>query len=410
MQSVLDRFLRYIQIDTQSDPHSSTSPSTEKQLDLARLLVTELNQLGLENVRLDTHGFVTATLPANIQHPAPSIGLIAHMDTSPAFPGTHVRPQTIKTYDGGDIPLGNDSGLVLSPRQFPELGGVVGQTLITTDGTTLLGADDKAGIAEVMSAVETLVNHPEMAHGAVKVAFTPDEETGGGAHLFDVKTFSADFAYTLDGGQLGEINCENFNAASAKLDIQGRSVHPGKAKNKMINALQVAIELHNQLPAAERPEKTDDYEGFFHLDEMAGNVEKAHLEYLLRDHDRPHFEARKKLLQDAAAALNQVYGAGTVRLQIKDSYFNMKDRLQPVMHIVETAAEAMRLLEIEPKMVPIRGGTDGAQFTYMGLPCPNLFTGGENFHGPYEYVCVEQMEQAVKVVLKVIELYAAPAG
>jgi tripeptide aminopeptidase len=405
MQSVVDRFIRYIQIDTQSDPHGDSSPSTAKQLDLARLLVKELNQLGLKNVTLNSHGIVTATLPSNTHDSIPTIGFMAHMDTSPAFSGKHVHPQITESYDGGDIRLGGISGLVLSPVQFPELRGLIGQTLITTDGMSLLGADDKAGIAEVMTAMETLVNHPEILHGTLKVAFTPDEEIGTGAGLFDTKAFNADFAYTLDGGLVGEINYENFNAAGAKIDIQGRSVHPGTAKNTMINALQMAIELHNCLPAAERPENTEGYQGFFHLDEMQGDVEKAHLEYIIRDHDRQRFEARKTLMQDTAAVINQTYGPGTVRLELHDSYYNMKDQLQPVMHIVETAAEAMHLLDIEPKIRPIRGGTDGAQFSYKGLPCPNLFTGGGNAHGPYEYASVQQMEQAVQVVLKIIDLY-----
>ena len=405
MQTVLDRFIRYIQIDTQSDPHTATSPSTAKQLDLAHLLMAELNQLGLQNVILDTNGILTATLPANTQQPVPIIGLMAHMDTSPAFSGAGVRPQIIESYNGQDIPLPGAPGMALSPERFPELRGLVGQTLITTDGTTLLGADDKAGIAEILAVIDTLVSHPDISRGTLKVAFTPDEEIGTGARLFDTAAFGADFAYTLDGGPVGEISYENFNAACAEITLQGRSVHPGTAKNKMINALQVAIELHNALPAVERPEHTEGYQGFFHLVEMRGDVEKAHLEYIIRDHDRQRFEARKALLQDTAATLNQTYGSGTVTLELRDQYYNMKDKLQPVMHIVETAAEAMHLLNIEPKIWPIRGGTDGAQFSYKGLPCPNLFTGGGNAHGPFEFVSVQQMEQAVLVVLKIIELY-----
>jgi len=410
MQNIVDRFIRYIQIDTQSDPHTNTSPSTAKQLDLARLLESELRQMGLQDVAVDGNGFVTGSLPGNIASSVPTIGLIAHMDTSPAFSGAQVHAQTIESYDGGDITLNGVAGMVLSPTQFPELRSLAGQTLITTDGTTLLGADDKAGIAEVMAVMDTLVSHPEIQHGTVKVAFTPDEEIGSGAGLFDIQVFKADFAYTLDGGLVGEINFENFNAAGAKIDIQGRSVHPGSAKNIMINALQVAIELHNCLPAGERPEHTEGYQGFFHLDDMQGDVEKAHLEYIIRDHDQQRFEARKALLMDSVDVLNQRYGARTIRLEMKDSYYNMKDKLQPVMHIVETAAEAMRQLDIAPKIRPIRGGTDGAQFSYQGLPCPNLFTGGGNAHGPYEFASVQQMEQAVQVVLKILELYTHPAA
>ena len=406
MQTVIDRFIRYIQMDTKSDPHSTNSPSSACQLNLANLLVSELNQLGLDQVTLDANGFVTATLPGNVTHRTPTIGLMAHMDTSPAFSGAQVHPQIVEAYDGREISLAGVPGTVLSPTQFPELRGLVGQTLITTDGTSLLGADDKAGIAEIMTVIETLLNFPEIPHGTVKVAFTPDEEIGTGARRFDTAAFGADFAYTLDGGLVGEINYENFNAACAQINIKGRSVHPGTAKNKMINALQVAIELHNMLPVAERPEYTEGYQGFFHLDELQGDVEKAHLNYIIRDHDRQRFEGRKTLLEDSAAALNQIYGPGTVTLELRDQYYNMKELLQPVMHIVETAAEAMQLLDIEPKIWPIRGGTDGAQFTYKGLPCPNLFTGGGNAHGPYEYASVQQMEQAVQVVLKIIELYS----
>ena len=409
MQSALDRFLRYIQIDTQSDPNSSSIPSSACQLNLARLLRDELTQLGLQ-VGLDSNGFVTATLPANVNHRVPTIGLIAHVDTSPAFSGSAVHPQIIHDYDGKNIPLPGTPGTVLSPDRFPELRSLAGQTIITTDGTTLLGADDKAGVAEIMVVIETLVEHPEIPHGAIKVAFTPDEEIGTGAHHFDTAAFGADFAYTLDGGLLGEINDENFNAAAAHIDIQGRSVHPGTAKNKMLNALQVAVELHNSLPPLERPEYTDNWQGFFHLVEMKGGVDHAHLDYIIRDHDRLGFEARKALLQQTSAVLNQAYGPGTVTLDVQDQYYNMKDLLQPVMHIVETAVEAMRLLAIEPQIRPIRGGTDGAQFTYKGLPCPNLFTGGGNFHGPFEFVSVQQMGQAVQVVLKIIALYTNRQG
>jgi tripeptide aminopeptidase len=409
MTSVLDRFLRYVRIDTRSDAMNSTPPSTLKQMDLARLLVEELKELGLSEVDLDEYGFVTALLPGNLpaaSPTAPTIGLIAHMDTSPDYSGTNVNPQIIENYDGGDILLMGAPGVNLSPADFPELLNYKGQTLITTDGTTLLGADDKAGIAEIMAALEELVKHPERPHGAVKIAFTQDEETGRGAAFLDVKKFGADFAYTLDGGAVGEISYENFNAAAATVRIKGRSVHPGSAKNRMVNALQVAVEFHNTLPAGERPEYTEGYEGFFHLNSLKGSVEEAEMNYIIRDHDRTAFDRRKELMIAASNALNEKYGAGTFQLELRDQYFNMKDCILPVHHILDTAIEAMQELGITPNTEPVRGGTDGAQFSYRGLPTPNLFTGGHNFHGRFEFIPVESMEKAVAVIVRIIELYS----
>jgi tripeptide aminopeptidase len=403
MTSVVERFIRYAKIDTRSDPKNTTPPSTLKQLDLARLLAEECRQLGLSDVTLDEYGFVTASLPGNTL--APTIGLIAHMDTSPDFSDTGVKPQFIEAYDGGEIPLRGASGLTLSPKEFPELLDYKGQTLITTDGTTLLGADDKAGIAEIMAALEELVKHPERPHGTLKIAFTQDEETGRGAAFLDVKKFAANFAYTLDGGPLGEISYENFNAAAATVKVKGRSVHPGSAKDRMVNALQVAIEFHASLPEAERPEHTEGYEGFFHLTSLTGAVDEAEANYIVRDHDRAAFERRKELLKAISTRLNQIYGEGTVTLELRDQYFNMRDCITPVRHIVDTAVAAMQELGIEPRIEPVRGGTDGAQFSYRGLPTPNLFTGGHNYHGRYEFIPIESMEKAVAVIGKIIELY-----
>ncbi|HEY9076425.1 MAG TPA: peptidase T [Anaerolineaceae bacterium] len=406
MSSVVERFLRYIQIDTRSDHEGKGTPSTSIQFDLARLLEKELKELSLQDVHVSDLCFVTATLPSNVSHPVPVIGFNAHIDTSPDFSGTNVKPQIVKAYDGGDIVLNAAENIVLSPREFPELSKYVGQTLITTDGTTLLGADDKAGIAEIMAAIEILVCNPELPHGTIKVAFTSDEEIGTAASLFDTKKFGADFAYTVDGGGIGALNYENFNAARARVTIQGRSVHPGTAKNKMINALQVAIEFHNLLPAAERPEYTEKYEGFFHLIQLEGTVESASFGYLIRDHSADSFAARKALLARIADQINAKYGSGTVTLEIHDQYRNMRELIEPVMHIVDTAKAAMLAVGIEPVIEPIRGGTDGAQFTYNGLPTPNLFTGGHNAHGRYEFIPIPSMEKATQVILKIIEMYA----
>lgn len=409
-QEVLERFLRYIAIDTQSDEDSATTPSTTKQFDLARLLVEELTQMGLSDVTIDDKCYVMATLPANTSKKVPVIGFISHVDTSPDMPGKDIKPQIINNYDGKAIVLNKDLGLSLDPEEFPEMNHYIGETLITTDGTTLLSADDKAGVAEIMTAINYLVNHPEIPHGTIKIGFTPDEEIGRGVDHFDVKKFGAEFAYTMDGGGAGELEYENFNAASAKFHIQGRNIHPGYAKGKMLNAMLVAMELNAMLPVNERPEFTSDYEGFFHLTRMEGTVEKAFLQYIIRDHDKEKFASKKQLVQDVADFLNKRYRAGTVELELKDQYFNMREMVEPVFHVVETAREAMEELGIPPRIVPIRGGTDGARLSYMGLPCPNVFAGGHNFHGKFEYVSLDSMEKACYVILKIIELYEKKGG
>jgi tripeptide aminopeptidase len=403
--SVLNRFLNYISIDTKSDDASETTPSTEKQFKLAHVLVDELKKLGLTDAAVDDKCYVMATLPANTKKNIPVIGFIAHMDTAPDMSGENIKPQTISNYDGSDIVISKDLNLVLSTREFPELKQYIGQTLITTDGTTLLGADDKAGIAEIMTAVEYLVKHPEIEHGTIKIGFTPDEEIGRGVDHFDVKKFGAEYAYTMDGGGIGELEYENFNAAGAKLFIQGRNIHPGYAKDKMLNAMLIAMELNAMLPVNERPEFTQDYEGFYHLIKMEGSVEKAMLQYIIRDHDKAKFEAKKAFITEVAAFMNKRYPEGTVTLELKDQYFNMREKVEPVFHVVETVRQAMLELEIEPHVVPIRGGTDGARLSYMGLPCPNIFAGGHNFHGKFEYVSVESMEKACWLILKIIERY-----
>lgn len=407
MSNVVERFLRYIQIDTQSDHDSSDFPSTRKQFNLAHMLVKELQDLGLQDAAVDENCYVTATLPANTARPAPTIGWIAHMDTSPDFSGENVHPRLINDYDGKDILLNPEQNIVLSPRDFPELLHYTGQSLIVTDGTTLLGADDKAGIAEIMGALETLIQHPEIKHGTLKIGFTPDEEVGQGASRFDVKKFGADFAFTLDGGPLGELEYENFNAAGARVIVHGRGVHPGYAKNKMINASLVAMEINALLPVEQRPEYTSDYEGFFHLTHITGEIEKAEMGYILRDHDLKKFEAKKILLQNAVNYINHKYGAGTAELVIKEQYRNMREQILPVIHIVKAAEQAMRNLKIEPLIVPVRGGTDGAVLSYMGLPCPNLFTGGHNAHGKYEFAHVETMHKAVDLILEITRLYTS---
>jgi tripeptide aminopeptidase len=404
MSDVVERFLRYVKIDTQSDLSSTSSPSTAKQFDLARLLADELRSIGLKDVSLDENCYVTATLPANSSKKAPVIGFIAHMDTSTEMSGAGVNPRLVEKYDGGDIALNPEKGIVLSPREFPELLRYKGQTLITTDGNTLLGSDDKSGVAEIMAAMQYLADHPEIQHGTIKIAFTPDEEVNRGTEHFDVAKFGVDFAYTVDGGEIGELQYENFNAARSKIRIQGRNVHPGEAKNKMINALLVAMELNALLPAAERPEHTEGYEGFYHLLELEGKPDQARMDYIIRDHDRAKFEARKAWLQRSAEFLNARYGPSTITIEIRDQYYNMREKIEPVWHVIELAEKAMRAVGVEPKVVPIRGGTDGAKLSYMGLPCPNLFTGGHNFHGRYEYVPVESMEKAVEVIVKIVEM------
>jgi len=400
--SVVDRFIRYAKIYTQSDPSSNTFPSSRRQLDLANLLVEELKQIGLVEVSLDENGYVMATLPATVEN-APTIGFIAHMDTSPDMTGENVNPQ-IREYQGGDIVLNREKNIILSPNDFPILNKYIGQTLITTDGNTLLGADDKAGIAEIMAAVEYLAQHPEIPHAAIRVGFTPDEEIGRGADRFDVKKFNADFAYTMDGGEIGELQYENFNAANAKITIQGRNVHPGTAKNQMINALQIAVNLHQMLPPHLRPEHTEHYEGFFHLTNISGNVDYAEMRYIIREHDRQKFENMKSLLLRSIQFQNELYETELIKMDLRDSYYNMKEKIQPVMHIIELAKRAMLDVGVTPIIRPVRGGTDGARLSYMGLPCPNIFNGGHNYHGRYEFIPVESMEKAVEVIVRIAEL------
>ncbi len=398
------RFLKYVSLDTQSDDSSETCPSTKKQLVMLRLLHDELKSFGLSEVSIDGNGYVMATLPANNGKAGPVIGFVAHVDTSPDMPGENIKPRIVENYDGGDILLNKELKLVLSPSDFPEIKQYAGQTLIVTDGTTLLGADDKAGVTEIMTAVEYLVNHPEIKHGPIKIGFTPDEEIGRGVDFFDVKKFGADWAYTMDGGEIGELEFENFNAAHAKVTIQGRNIHPGYAKGKMQNALLMAMEFNALLPVFDRPEFTQDYEGFFHLMKMEGTVEKASIQYIIRDHDRPLFEKRKQTIKQCADFMNARYGEGCFTLELKDQYFNMREKVEPVYHIVETARLAMEALGIEPKIKPIRGGTDGSRLSYMGLLCPNIFAGGHNFHGKFEFVPLESMEKATQVILKIVEL------
>lgn len=405
MNNVIERFLKYVQIDTQSDEFSETCPSTEKQFNLAHELVKELEALNLKDVSVDQNAYVMATLPSNSDKELPTIGFIAHMDTSPDMSGANVKPQMVENYDGNDIILNKEKNIILSPKDFPALKDYVGKTLITTDGTTLLGADDKAGVAEIISAIAYLIKHPEIKHGDVKIAFTPDEEVGRGADLFNVKKFNADFGYTVDGGPIGELEFENFNAAKAIVKVNGRNVHPGSAKHKMINSSLIAIEFNSMLPQFDKPEYTDFYEGFYHLIDMKGSVEESTLRYIIRDHDSEKFEAKKVLVQEITSFLNKKYGEGTVSVEVTDQYLNMKEKIEPVMHIIDTAKKAMEDCDVVPLISPIRGGTDGARLSFMGLPCPNMFTGGHNFHGKYEYICVESMHKAVEVIVKIVELY-----
>ncbi len=403
MQHIIDRFISYISIDTQSDPNSNTTPSTKKQWDLAHKLVAELKEIGMQEVEIDENAYIMATLPSNMDKEVPTIGFIAHFDTSPDFTATNVNPQIIENYDGGDIVLNKEENIVLSPSYFEDLLQYKGNTLITTDGTTLLGADDKAGITEIVTAMEYLIQHPEIKHGKIRVGFTPDEEIGRGAHKFDVTAFGADWAYTMDGSQIGELEYENFNAAGVKVKISGKSVHPGYAKGKMINAVLIANEFISSLPANEVPQKTTGREGFFHVHHLSGEIENASIELIVRDHDLQKFNDRKALLQEITDKLNATYGP-QVTLEIKDQYFNMREKIEPVMHIVDIAEKAMKTLGITPIIKPIRGGTDGSQLSFMGLPCPNIFAGGHNFHGKYEYVPVESMQKAVDVIVKICEL------
>ena len=401
--TIVERFLKYVSFDTQSAEDSETTPSTEKQWALARFLKEELEGIGLTEVEIDEHAYVYATLPANTDKPLPTVGFIAHMDTSPDCSGKDVKPRIVKDYDGSDIVLDEAAGIVTSPKKFPELLDHVGEDIIVTDGHTLLGADDKAGIAEIVQAMAYLIAHPEIKHGRIRVGFNPDEEIGLGAHRFNVEKFGCDFAYTMDGGELGELEFENFNAASAKVEVTGVSVHPGYAKNKMVNAARVATEYASLMPAAETPERTAEYEGFYHLLGMNGNVEKASLTYIIRDHDRARFEERKEYAAAVGELLNKKYGAGTVKVTLADQYYNMREKVEPVMHIIDTALDAMKDCGIQPRVRAIRGGTDGAQLSFKGLPCPNIFAGGLNFHGPHEFLPIPSLEKASMVVVKICE-------
>ncbi|MCF7560277.1 peptidase T [Sabulilitoribacter multivorans] len=405
-EHIIKRFVSYVTIDTESDPTSKTTPSTKKQWDLANKLADELKAIGMQDVDIDDNAYIMATLPSNVDKDVPVIGFISHFDTSPDFTGANVNPQIIEKYNGKDIVLNKAENIVLSPDYFEDLLLYKGQTLITTDGTTLLGADDKAGICEIVSAMEYLINHPEIKHGKIRVGFTPDEEIGRGAHKFDVKKFGADWAYTMDGSQIGELEYENFNAAKAVVKVKGKIVHPGYAKGKMINSMYIAQEFINSLPALETPEHTEGYQGFFHLHDIHGNVEETTLQYIIRDHDKEHFEARKEMMEKLTNELNSQYGKEVIITEIKDQYYNMREKIEPVMHIVDIAEEAMKQLGIKPLIKAIRGGTDGSQLSYMGLPCPNIFAGGHNFHGRYEYVPVESMIKATEVICKIAELTA----
>ena len=403
--TLVDRFLHYVSFDTQSDELTNMTPSTPGQMVFAQALEKELQRIGLTEVTLDENGYLMATLPANTDKPIPTIGFIAHLDTAPDMTGRNVQPRIVKGYDGGEIVLCAEENVVLRPAEFPELLNYIGQDLIVTNGKTLLGADDKAGIAEIVTAMEYLLAHPEIKHGKIRVAFNPDEEIGQGAHKFDVEAFGADWAYTLDGGEIGELEYENFNAAGARITIKGRNVHPGMAKDKMINSMLIANKYISMLPEAETPQHTEGYEGFFHLISMEGNVEQSTIAYIIRDHDRAKFEARKEELKRIANELNKTY-PDSVEVEIKDQYYNMREKVEPVIHIIDLVSQAMRNIDIEPKVKPIRGGTDGAQLSFKGLPCPNIFAGGVNFHGRYEYVPVQSMEKASELVVEIARLVA----
>ncbi|MBG9735340.1 peptidase T [Paenibacillus alvei] len=404
-QELIERFTSYVKVNTQSNDDSETCPSTPGQLDLARLLVDELKALGMEEVTMDENGYVMATLPANTDKDIPTIGFLSHIDTATELSGEGVNPQLVENYDGQDIVLNEAQGVVLSPKDFPELHNYIGHTLVTTDGTTLLGADDKAGITEIMTAMAYLIRNPEIKHGKVRVAFTPDEEIGRGPHRFDVEAFNARYAYTVDGGPLGELEYESFNAAQATLTFKGKNVHPGTAKNKMVNAAKIAMEFNSQLPVEEAPESTEGYEGFYHLSSISGDVELTKLRYIIRDFDRDNFNARKQNMENIVKSLQEKYGAERISIELKDQYYNMREKIEPVKHIVDIAYKAMKNIGVEPVIKPIRGGTDGSQLSYMGLPTPNIFTGGENYHGRYEYVSVDNMQKATEVIVEIIKLF-----
>lgn len=403
---IVERFLKYVSFDTQSAEDQNTTPSTAKQLKLAEYLRDELQNIGMTEVEMDENGYVYATLPANTNKQVPTIGFISHMDTSPDCSGANIKPRIVKAYDGGDIVLDEAAGLVTSPKKFPELLDHVGEDIIVTDGHTLLGADDKAGIAEIVQAMTYLIDHPEIEHGRVRVGFNPDEEIGLGAHKFDVKKFDCAWGYTMDGGELGELEYENFNAASAKIEVKGVSVHPGYAKGKMINAARVAAEFAAQMPVTETPEQTIEFEGFYHLLSIEGNVEHATLSYIIRDHNRERFEKRKQFVEKAAKWMNERYGEGVVTATINDQYYNMREKIEPVPHVVDIVLEAMKQCNIPSKVRAIRGGTDGAQLSFMGLPCPNIFAGGLNFHGPHEFLPIPSLKKASELVVKIVELTA----
>ncbi|MGX6445988.1 peptidase T [Neobacillus sp. K501] len=400
---IIERFTSYVKVDTQSNESSETCPSTPGQWTLLNMLVEELKQIGMEEVAVDENGYVMATLPANTEKEVPTIGFLAHVDTATDFTGTNVKPQIVENYDGNEIAL--NQNVTMSPKDFPSLPEYKGHTLITTDGTTLLGADNKAGIAEIMTAMAYLIQHPEIKHGKVRVAFTPDEEIGRGPHKFDVQRFNAKYAYTVDGGPLGELEYESFNAASAKITVNGTNIHPGSAKDKMVNSMKIAMELHSQLPAQEAPEHTEGYEGFYHLISFNGEVEQTKLNYIIRDHDKEKFENRKTTMENIVNNLKTKYGQDSILIELKDQYYNMGEKIKPVMEIVEIAQQAMENLDIKPLIKPIRGGTDGSQLSYMGLPTPNIFTGGENFHGKYEFISVDNMIKATNTVIEIVKLF-----
>ena len=404
MIKVQERFLKYVAFDTESDPDSETCPSTAKQLNLARYLVDEMKTIGISNVFMDENGYVYGDIPGKVE--APKLAFIAHMDTSPDLSGANIKAKVVENYNGEDIVLNPELGIVMSPKDFDHLLHYKGQDLIVTDGTTLLGADNKAGIAEILTMAEYLVNHPDVQHGPIKIAFTPDEEVGRGANLFDLKRLDADFGYTVDGGEIGEVEYENFNAATAKVKIHGTNIHPGSAKGKMKNSILIGMEFHSMLPVFDNPAFTEKYEGFNHLNDISGSVEETNLLYIVRDHDMEQFNKKKALFKEIELFLNRKYGEGTVVVDVIDSYFNMKEKVVPHFHLIENAMKAMNQLGIEPLVVPVRGGTDGARLSYMGLPCPNLFTGGHNFHGRFEYIPVQSMEKSVEVLLEIIKLYA----
>ena len=404
MIKVQERFLKYVAFDTESDPDSETCPSTAKQLNLARYLVDEMKTIGISNVFMDENGYVYGDIPGKVE--APKLAFIAHMDTSPDLSGANIKAKVVENYNGEDIVLNPELGIVMSPKDFDHLLHYKGQDLIVTDGTTLLGADNKAGIAEILTMAEYLVNHPDVQHGPIKIAFTPDEEVGRGANLFDLKRLDADFGYTVDGGEIGEVEYENFNAATAKVKIHGTNIHPGSAKGKMKNSILIGMEFHSMLPVFDNPAFTEKYEGFNHLNDISGSVEETNLLYIVRDHDMEQFNKKKALFKEIELFLNRKYGEGTVVVEVIDSYFNMKEKVVPHFHLIENAMKAMNQLGIEPLVVPVRGGTDGARLSYMGLPCPNLFTGGHNFHGRFEYIPVQSMEKSVEVLLEIIKLYA----